>query len=148
MLHTSLEDLNPLIQSKVRSALAGMAADPLIGGVGLTIVVLETRRELTTQMAYFSRGRMAPDDVKAMFASAKLWGISDAETKKQVTWTLDSKHLGGLAFDAAPSKDGKTPWWGAPDEVWQRMAEVAELYGLKAGYRWKTKDSPHYEGAI
>jgi hypothetical protein len=61
------------------------------------------------------------------------------------TWTLDSKHTDGLAFDAAPSKDGINPDWAAPDAVWDRMAQIAEEKGLVAGRRWKNKDSPHFE---
>jgi peptidoglycan L-alanyl-D-glutamate endopeptidase CwlK len=73
------------------------------------------------------------------------WALTPWEaTKKPITWTLKSKHLVGKAFDACPVRNGKA-WWGAPQDVWDKMGEIGESVGLKWGGRWKNKDSPHFE---
>jgi len=143
-----LKDLVPGFREKVQAALEYMRADRQLKALGVAgIIVIETRRDLTTQMAYFSRGRMAPEDVRAMFAAAGLWKLSDKETQTPTTWTLKSKHLEGKAVDLCPSKDGKAAWWDAPDAAWKRMATIAQSYGLESGYTWAPpkQDKPHFE---
>lgn len=147
-MSNKLDGLEPDFGSKARLAVSLMAQDQELKSLGVvSIVVVETRRPLPTQMAYYSRGRMATNDVKAMFAAAGLWKLSDKEAQIKTTWTLNSKHIDGKAVDLCPTKDGKTLWWDAPDEVWRRMAEIAESVGLKAGYRWvkPQQDKPHFE---
>jgi hypothetical protein len=116
---------------------------------GIPYVVLETRRELSTQMAYRARGFAPVWLVKEYFAACGLWAISDAEAAKINTKTMKSKHLDGLAMDIAPAKTGE-PWWGAPRELWLRMFAIAEdECGLDACadgkfQRWQW-DWPHHE---
>ena len=147
MLHNDLNQLRAKTNTKVMAYLNAMARDPILKGFGVVGgYVNETIRDLAVQMAYFSRSRMSVEDVKKMFKAAGLWAITDAEAKTKCTETLESKHLLGKAADIAPSKDGKTPWWNAPDEVWARMAKIAEACGLESGYGWKAfKDSPHVQ---
>lgn len=144
---SKLDGLSPKFGARVSAALAEMRADRELARLGVrTIIVVEGLRELSTQMAYYSRGRMKTADVQAMFAAARLWKLSDTEAQTRVTWTLKSKHLDGLAVDLAPSKDGKTIWWSAPKEVWQRMGAIGKQFGLTWGGDWKdTPDSPHFE---
>ena len=145
MLHTALDLLEPELEEKVRKAIEEMRADPGLKAMGVDgIAISETLRLLSTQMAYYSRGRMSVPDVKAMYSAAGLWRISDEEASKYVTWTLESKHLSGQAVDLVPLRHGST-WWIAPDSVWNRMGEIGEAHGLSWGGRWKNKDSPHYE---
>ena len=92
---------------------------------GIPTMVLETRRELSTQMAYYARGRCPVEVVKAYFERCKLWKITDAEAKVPNTKTLYSKHIDGLAADIVPMKDGK-PWWDAPNATWMIMCKIAE----------------------
>ena len=111
-------------------------------------IILETLRELPVQMAYYTRGRMPIADVQKYFVKAGLWRLSSLEAMAVSTWTLDSKHIDGLAIDIAPSSSEIAPWWAAPESVWDRMAEIAEACGLVAGRRWKdNKDSPHFQSA-
>lgn len=143
-----IDDLAPEFRARVEQMLAAMKNDQRLHELGAAdVLVVETRRDLSTQMAYFARGRMAPDDVRTMFAAAGLWSLTDKETQTPVTWTLKSKHIDGLAIDLCPSKDGKACWWDAPDVVWQRMAQIAEDCGVAAGYRWAPpkQDRPHFE---
>ena len=125
-----------------------MNADDELRGMGIKhVFVVEGRRALPTQMAYFSRSRMAPANVLAMYRAAGLAPITGAEALRPVTWTLDSKHLAGLSMDLAPSRDGRTIWWGAPPEVWHRMGLIGQAYGLECGLDWPAdkKDPGHYE---
>ncbi|MEN6487339.1 MAG: M15 family metallopeptidase, partial [Smithella sp.] len=131
------------------AALTRMNADDELHAAGVkTIIVVEGKRELTTQMAYYCRGRMKDiADVKAMFAAAGLWALTDKEATTPSTWTLKSRHLDGKAVDLAPSNDGKTVWWGAPEAVWQRMGAIGKTFGLVWGGDWQQKDLPHFEEA-
>lgn len=146
MIHNDLGLLHDDIRGKALSALEEMRNDPALRAFGVTSVAIsETLRELSTQMAYYSRGRMANiADVKAMYKSAGLYPLTDREAGSTNTWTLDSKHLRGRAVDLVPQKGG-TYWWLAPPEVWNRMGEIGESHGLIWGGRWKHSDCPHYE---
>jgi peptidoglycan L-alanyl-D-glutamate endopeptidase CwlK len=145
-IHTDIKMLVPALQNRATDALKEMRADVLLRDMGVSsITVVETLRDLCTQMAYYSRGRMlGSQDVKAMYKAAGLWNITDEDADKVITWTLQSKHIKGEAIDIAPMRGGRI-WWAAPESVWTRMGEIGEKYGLNWGGRWKTPDCPHYE---
>lgn len=155
MIHKELGDLDPAFARKAMPAVAAMQLDAKLKSLGYGVIVLETKRDLAVQMAYAVKARMRglvgdPHDdlgwVQAFFKAAEVgWIPSMADNGRPSTWTLESKHLLGKAIDIAPTKDGKTAFWNAPDEVWDRMAEIGESFGMAAGRRWKTKDSPHFE---
>lgn len=144
-----LKDLVPSFRTKVISALEYMRADKRLKEMGVTgIVIIETKRDLLTQIAYYCRGSgMIPDKVRAIWEAVGLWKLTDKETQTPSTWTLKSRHIEGKAIDLCPSKDGKAAWWDAPDAVWQRMADIGESYGLAPGFRWAPpkQDRPHFE---
>lgn len=154
-LHKDIGSLRKDIQTKATECLAEMNADPDIKKAGYSIIILETLRDLTVQMAYAVRARIkahSTDDINDLqwvqnfFKRAGLtWSPSAEENKKPSTWTLDSRHIDGLAFDAGPSKNGAVVDWKAPDAIWDKMASIAEKHGFSAGRRWKNKDSPHFE---
>lgn len=139
----AVDSLDPRMQPAVHKYLRRLAEE------GIPAIVLEARRGLSTQMAYFSRGRAPVALVKAFFARCGLWAITDAEAMTINTKTLYSKHIDGLAVDIAPTKDGK-PWWDAPRELWLRMFTIAEdecgLDACAAG-KWEAWnwDWPHTE---
>jgi hypothetical protein len=115
----------------------------------LPVCVIETLRDAKVQIAYFAQGAgrcSSLIEVNALRTDAGLPAISEAESKRVVTWTISmSKHLTGDAFDVVPlDKDGRA-WWNAPDAIWDAMATAAEKVGLSAGRRWKNIDSPHME---
>lgn len=144
-IHTNLDLLNDTIKEKASSALSAMQTDSELKRLGADRVqVIETLRELSTQMAYYSRGLMPVANVQAMYSAAGLWKIGEKEARQQITWTLDSKHIRGLAIDIAPVKGGHV-WWNAPHAVWERMGQIGESHGMLWGGRWKNKDGPHYE---
>jgi len=144
-MSNKLEDLSPYIRDKAEKAIALMNEDVDLKFMGVEkIAISETKRNLSTQMAYYSRSRMGVEDVKKMYKAAGLYTPSDYECKTANTWTLDSKHIRGLAIDLVPVKDGKF-WWSAPTNVWERMGKIGESQGLLWGGRWKNKDTPHFE---
>ena len=145
MIHTDLLILKDGIREKAIAALAEMRADTGLRELGADgVMVSETLRELAVQMAYYSRARMTVQEVQAMYKAAGLYAIAPDEAKRAATWTLDSKHLRGMAVDLVPTREGK-PWWAAPAEVWGRMGAIAESHGLVWGGRWKNRDCPHFE---
>lgn len=146
MIHKNLTDLEYSVQGKFHDAYTKMNSSALLKEMGVEkIAISETLRDLTTQMAYFTRGRMDPKYVKMYYKAAGLYDIGDAEAKIIITNTLESNHMSGRAADFVPVKDGKL-WWNAPDEVWRVMGEIGESCGLKWGGRWKElKDTPHFE---
>ena len=143
-----IEDLDPRCQDAARKTLDALTADDELRNSGVAgWLIVETRRELATQMAYFARGRMAPEHVRMMYDAAGLkQKLTDKETQTAITTTLKSKHLSGLAMDIVPIKaDGKA-WWDAPTRVWMRMATIAEGFGWESGVRWKDfPDYPHLQ---
>jgi len=143
-----IEDLDPRCQDAARKTLDALTADDELRNSGVAgWLIVETRRELAVQMAYFARGRMAPDHVRMMYDAAGLkQKLTDKETQTAITTTLKSRHLSGLAMDIAPLKaDGKV-WWDAPVRVWMRMATIAEGFGWESGVRWKDfPDFPHLQ---
>lgn len=138
-----IDSLDPQMQPCVRKYMRRLMESRI------PAVVLEARRALSTQMAYYSRGRAPVALVKAFFARCGLWAITDAEAMMVNTKTLYSKHLDGLAVDIAPTRDGR-PWWDAPRELWLRMFAIAEdecgLDACAAG-KWESWnwDWPHME---
>jgi hypothetical protein len=138
-----IESLDTRMQACVRKYIWKCAQ------AGITVIVLETKRLLSTQMAYYARGRAPVQLVKEYYKRCGLWAISDAEAAVQNTKTLYSKHIDGLAVDIAPAKDGKA-WWDAPRELWLKMFAIAENEcGLDAcadgkwqAWQW---DWPHHE---
>ena len=141
-----LTELEIGLQCKAVKAIAKMRADEELKKMGVEdIAIVETRRTLATQMAYYARGRMAVEDVKKMYRAAGLYNLTDEEAKTKNTWTLDSKHLEGKAIDLAPIKDCKI-WWSAPNAVWEQMGKIGESEGMQWGGRWKdNKDTPHFQ---
>lgn len=113
--------------------------------INLPVMVNETKRLKSVQAAYYAQGRWELSQVNEKRKLAGLWEITEAENAKKITWTLESKHIDGKAFDVVPLKDGK-PWWNAPAEVWQKIVAAGKNAGLVWGGDWKGKeDFPHFE---
>lgn len=141
-----LADLKEPFQQKARQAYTDMSNSTVLKSFGVEkIAISETKRELSVQMAYYSRGRMSIEDVRKMYKAAGLYTPTDAECKTPNTQTLQSKHIEGLAVDFVPVKDGKY-WWNAPSEVWNEMGNIGKAWGMKWGGDWKGfSDTPHFE---
>ena len=126
-----------------------------LDSLGIAYKVLETRRTVETQEAYYAQGRYPLEVVNAKRKRAGLYLITEKENKNKITWTMKSKHLDGLAIDIVPVIGGKIPWAITDAKVaaaWLRMGEIGEKCGLLWGGRWTPtdkfgcgRDCPHYE---
>ena len=142
-----IKDLNKDIQPAANKAYKAMNKSAALKKLGVEkVIIVETKRDLAVQMAYYSRSRMKdPNDVKAMYKAAGLYEPEDWECDRANTQTLSSNHIKGIAIDFAPYKDGKI-WWDAPDSVWNEIGKIGKKYGFSWGGDWKDwKDKPHFE---
>lgn len=111
---------------------------------GIKFFINETLRSLDIQDAYYSQGREPLEKVNMKRKKAGLWEISEKENKNCITWTMKSNHLVGRAIDIVPLNDkGKIDWNDAI--TFKKIADIAISLGLKAGFYWQNKDSPHIE---
>lgn len=98
---------------------------------GIDHILTCTLRTREEQEALYAKGRTAPGP--------------------KVTWTLNSRHLKGTAFDIAILVGGKLLWNPGLDADGDGVAEyteagiIGESVGLVWGGRWKNPDSPHFE---
>ena len=146
---TSLKELTPEARTKAEAFMDKCHSE------GIKVYVTETRRELITQLVYFLQGRLDPansnrgilEEYNRLRKKLGIWEVplTDAQNKI-ITWTLESNHEGGNAFDVVPLNNGKA-WWNAPMDIWQRIGEIGESVGLKWGGRWEgtKRDLPHFE---
>lgn len=146
-MSTSIKDMDKKVQKAATKAYNEMNKSTILKNFGVEkVVIVETKRELAVQMAYYSRSRMKnPEDVKAMYKAAGLYEPTIAECKTANTKTLNSNHIKGIAIDFAPYKSGRI-WWNAPEPVWQEMGNIGKKYGFSWGGDWKDfVDKPHFE---
>ena len=86
--------------------------------------VCSTKRDQEYQDYIYEQGRTRPGPV--------------------VTWTRESNHLNGDAFDVFILEDGKAVW---VSPKYQLLAEVGKSVGLDCGFYWtkKKRDKGHYQ---
>ena len=91
---------------------------------GIDWEVCCTRRDQEYQDQLYEQGRTTPGKI--------------------VTWTRDSRHLSGEAWDIFLLKDGKAVW---ESPLYGQIAEVGRSLGLEAGYFWPKKklDPGHFQ---
>jgi len=94
---------------------------------GVPIKVVEGRRTQERQAELYSQGRTAPG--------------------QKVTWSMNSKHLKGIALDIVPVSVAGTRDWSPDDPAWDIVGEEAAKLGLKWGITSKPgeRDKPHIE---
>lgn len=117
--------------------------------------ILETRRTIATQTAYYAQGRESLEAVNAKRASAGLRPIGEEENGRIITRTMRSLHLEGMAADIVPLADnGRIPWTITEETapLWLAIGEIGEANGLAWGGRWTPLDAyglgwdaPHYQ---
>jgi len=129
-----LDDLHPRSRPQFFELLARATE------AGIPLMIVFTGRTREEQAALYAIGR-----------------TDGQPASKQVTWTLDSKHvmsplqnMKSLAIDVCPFETfelhgpDKLQWSGA-DPVWQKIGAIGEGVGLLWGGRWKTPDLGHFE---
>ncbi len=90
---------------------------------GLDFIITCTKRFQSEQEVLYAQGRTTPGKI--------------------VTWTLNSKHLQGRAFDIAMLKNGKLTW---DEKDYKSAGEIGREINLKWGGDFKkNKDYPHFE---
>lgn len=142
-----IKDLAKEVQPAANKAYKAMNSSVALKKLGVEkVLVIETKRDLAVQMAYYSRSRMKDIKyVKEMYKAAGLYEPTIKECETANTQTLTSNHIKGIAIDFAPYKDGKI-WWDAPDSVWAEMGKIGKKYGFSWGGDWKDwQDKPHFE---
>lgn len=73
---------------------------------------------------------------------AELYAQGRTKPGRIVTWTMNSKHIKGDAFDIAVKVNGKVSW----DRInYMRPGTIGESVGLTWGGLWKKPDYPHFE---
>lgn len=146
-MSNQIKDLKKEVQLAATKTFKAMNSSKLLKSLGVEkVIIIETKRDLAVQMAYYSRSRMKDiKDVKAMYKAAGLYEPSEKECKTANTQTLNSNHIKGIAIDFAPVKNGLT-WWAAPDEVWNEMGKIGKKFGFSWGGDWEDFiDKPHFE---
>lgn len=141
-----IQSLQPMLAKKCEELLK------ICEEKGIKVRINETYRDPLTQIIYYLQGRIDiknnPNIVNEFNRLRKkygFWEVSASEALyKKITWTFESKHLEGKAFDVVMQKDGKD-WWNAPPEAWAQIGIIGESLGLTWGGRWIQQDLPHFE---
>jgi len=117
-------------------------------------IIVETRRPVEVQAAYYAQGREPLAAVNAKRHRAGLAPIGEAENGRIVTKTLDSLHIIGRAIDICPmDSKGRIVWTVTKDNaaLWLSIGAIGERCGFEWGGRWAPLvhgigwDAPHYQ---
>lgn len=119
-----IEDLKPVAQLKCREFIKECEE------AGLSIKIIQTRRDAEYQNSLYQQGRTT--------------GTIGKIVTKCDGYKLQSNHQSGLAWDAVPLDDKGVIMWN-DGKKFKQMADIAKTLGIKAGYYWKMVDSPHFE---
>lgn len=145
-----IEDLTPRLQTKFMEFKKKMLE------AGLEFIVTQTLRTRAEQVAFYAQGRETLAQVNLKRKMAGLAPISEAENKRKITWTLNSRHLPqkdgkAVAFDIAICKNGAVQWSDKVDvndndiPDYREAGRIGQSVGLLWGGVWRTPDLPHFE---
>lgn len=87
-----------------------------------------TLRLKSEQIELYKKGRKLENGV---------WFV--VNPKECVTWTLESKHLTGDAFDFVIMVSGKPDWAMKRKDLWNKAVEIGKELGLKQAVNSKGK---------
>lgn len=105
----------------------------------LNVLIIETKRTKERQYYLYGQGRTQKDLINVGIP------VAYANPKgKKVTWTLNSRHIGGNAFDFVPLTKKGVPDWNDL-KTFNEAGKIAESLGATWGGNWKTPDKPHIE---
>lgn len=116
-----IEDLTPDMQAKVNEWRRQMDE------AGIDYIITCTRRIQAEQNALYAKGRTEPGP--------------------KVTWTLNSRHLQGTAFDFVIIDNGQPDWKMKNAYAWNKAVSIGRELGLKqvVGKNGKPKEFAHLE---
>jgi hypothetical protein len=111
-------------------------------------IVFEGRRTIAVQTAYYAQGRKPLEEVNVLRQQAGLWLLRSENDNRQITWTMQSRHIDGLAMDILPVDGRGNPTWdlahfGTRFEI---IINCGKDAGLICGADWSPNtDWPRYE---
>ena len=112
-------------------------------------IAFEGRRKLQVQEAYFAQGRETLEAVNEKRNAAGLYLLRSEKENYCITWTMNSKHLGGKAMDILPTDGQGNATWDLAHYrvVFETIRNCARASGLVCGADWEAPhtDWPHYE---
>ena len=110
-------------------------------------IVFEGLRTVRVQEAYYAQGRKPLDEVNTLRKNAGLYLLRSEKDNYEITWTLKSKHIDGLAMDIVPVDGAGNPTWDIAHyfKVFEAIRDCGRSGGLVCGADWVQKDWPHYE---
>lgn len=118
-----------------------------IRGHGGSWYLFEVKRTRERQRFLFAIGRSTKVLLKNGYSIDEVNRFRKQGAKvnvPQVTGTLSSAHLRGIAADIVPLIDGE-PSWDVPKELWNLIGSSARAHGLVWGGNWKSVDRPHVQ---
>jgi hypothetical protein len=122
---TKLESLEPEMRIKVQLVRAEFEQE-----TGYAAGIISARRTIKEQNELYKEAHDGD-------------GIQDGVTNAKGG---QSAHNFGYAVDLCPMLTPRQPWWQAPEELWQRLGEIAIKHGLTWGGNFKSiEDKPHLE---
>jgi hypothetical protein len=111
--------------------------------------VYEGLRSKTVQEAYFAQGRESLAQVNEKRKAAGLYPLAGDKQNYKITWTMNSKHLSGLAMDILPVDGRGNPTWDLAHYRgrFEEIVRCGREAGLVCGADWPEpqQDWPHYE---
>jgi len=111
---------------------------------GIKIGITSTLRTPQEQEALYALGRMPVEAVNALRGAAGMPSITEEENNRRVTWTRQSRHLTGRAFDfVVIHPRGYADWHNI--EAFTRVGEIGEALGLYWGGRFEKRDLAHFQ---
>jgi hypothetical protein len=110
-------------------------------------IVFEAGRTAAVQAAYYAQGRESLEEVNKKRAAAGLYLLRSERDNYIITWTLQSKHIDGLAMDVLPTDGRGNPTWDLAHyrKVFETIRDCGKKAGLTCGADWPTPDWPHYQ---
>jgi len=140
-----LAGLDPAAQPVFKEFLERLDSD--LGGD--RYIVYEGRRSEEVQRAYYAQGRELLEAVNKKRAAVGLFPLRSERDNYKITWTLDSKHVVGLAMDVVPVDGAGNPTWdlGHFWGTFKKIRDCGFASGLICGADWppEQRDWPHYE---
>lgn len=105
----------------------------------IDIFVTEYYRSQERQDYLYCQGRTVSDCVKV--GISKSFAEKYCRAGNQVTWTRNSNHMGGYAWDIAVNP----PHDLYDSKIISKAGEIAKDLGIEWGGTWKEKDTPHFQ---
>ena len=131
-----IKDIKPVLITILEEGIKDSPYDFGIPGDG-------GHRTATRQMELYARGRTTEE-----LEDKGIVGIEGRPDKSRITWTLNSYHMTGNAFDIYAYVDGRASWDRKYLEpIARHLIEVASKHGivLNWGYDLWKKDGAHFQ---